>query len=579
MGPTAMPSSTPRPSAVRRRSLVAVVALGAGLTACAPGEDAAARTSPADADVGGTVVIATAADASALLPVFFDRATDVHVASLIFDRLATIGDDLNVVGDRGFTPRLAERWTWGADSLSIAFHLNPKARWHDGRPVRASDVRFSWQLYADPVVGSPVRALIPNIDSVSVRDSLTAVFHYKARRPDQFFEAVYQLIPVPEHLLKDANRKELRAAPFAKRPVGTGKYRFASWTPGQRLELVADTANYRGRPNIDRVIWNVVPDPQAAFAALTAGQADFFEILSPDQLKQLRTNPDLKAAPYPTLDYAFMGFNLRGPGRRGAHPLFADRQLRRALSMALDREAMVRNVFDSQAAVALGPVVRGLNPDTTQLRPIPYDLAGARALLDSLGWKDANGDGVRERNGRPLQFSLLTPTSSAFRRRYAVLIQEQLRQAGVKVDVEPLEFNVWMDRQSKGAFDATLGAHHVDPAPGSIRQNWSTAGAREADGSNYGGYESRAFDAAVDSALASMDPAVARRHFARAYQTILDDAPAVWLYEPRWSAGVHKRIQPVGMRGDGWWVRFDEWRIPADQRIPRDRIPPGAPAR
>lgn len=555
--------------------------LGAGLaatTGCEPGAGGTDTSAARDGEPGGTIIMATASDAGAILPAFGDREVDVQVTSMLFDRLAALGDDMNVRGDAGFTPLLAERWKWSADSLAIAFHLHPRARWHDGRPVRASDVRFSWQLYADSVVGSPVRALIANIDSVSVRDSLTAVFHFERRMPDQFFEAAYQVIPMPEHLLKDANRAELRAASFSRSPVGNGRFRFGSWTPGQRIELVADTANYRGRPKVDRVVIAVYPDPAAGIAALMAGQADFYPALSVDQMREVSGNPDLKAVSYPSLDYAFVHLNTRGAGGRGTHPILGDREVRRALTMALDRQAMVKNVFDTMAYVPLGPVPRGLKPDTSGLRQLPFDRARANAILDSLGWRDANGDSVREKNGRPLEFSLLVPASSAPRRRYGVLLQEQFRQAGVKVNLEQLDFNVFIDRQLKRDFDAALGFFHTDPAPGSIRQVWGTAGIG-GEGSNYGGYSNPAFDAAVDSSLSTMDAAAGSRHLARAYQIIVDDAPAIWLYEPRLVAGMHRRIQPVGMRADGWYGKVAEWSIPTGLRIPRDRIPLDSAAR
>src|SRR5688572_21979069 len=124
-------------------------------------------TSDAGAPTGGTLVIASAADAGGLLPPLIDDASGKQVADQIFDRLAEIGPELNTVGDRGFTPRLAERWEWAADSLSIVFHLDPDARWHDGRPVRASDVRFTHAIYRDPTVASPHAEVIRNVDSVS----------------------------------------------------------------------------------------------------------------------------------------------------------------------------------------------------------------------------------------------------------------------------------------------------------------------------------------------------------------------------------------------------------------------------
>src|SRR5688572_24460016 len=165
-----------------------------------------------NAESGGTLVISTAADADFLLPPLVDGVSARQVTDLVFDRLAEIGNDLNTLGDAGFRPRLAERWEWSADSLAITFHLDPDARWHDGRPVRAADVAFTHDFYRDPAVGSPTAPLIRNIDSVSVRDSLTAVVHFATRMPEQFFNVVYQLHVLPSHLLKDLDRSQIRSA-------------------------------------------------------------------------------------------------------------------------------------------------------------------------------------------------------------------------------------------------------------------------------------------------------------------------------------------------------------------------------
>jgi peptide/nickel transport system substrate-binding protein len=179
---------------------------------------------------------------------------------------------------------------------------------------------------------------------------------------------------------------------------------------------------------------------------------------------------------------------------------------------------------------------------------------------------------VRERGGVPLEFSVLVPTSSQIRQRLAGLVQEQLRALGARVTVEPLEIGVFVERLNDRRFDAAMGGWHTDPSPANIRQTWGMIGARTSGGSNYGGYESVAFDAAVDSALNASAPAKSRAHWLRAYQTIVDDAPAIWLFEPRLVAGAHRRIRLQGLRADGWWAELDQWSIPLGERIGRDRV-------
>jgi len=157
------------------------------------------------------------------------------------------------------------------------------------------------------------------------------------------------------------------------------------------------------------------------------------------------------------------------------------------------------------------------------------------------------------------------------RERLAVLIQEQLRALGVVVEIESLDNAAFVTRLSGRSFDAALGAWRLDPAP-AIRQTWGSAGSRAPGGTNFGSYESAEFDLHVDSALATMDPAQAHAHMRRAYEVIIRDAPAVWLYEPRSMLALHSRIRPGTLRRDAWWAHLADWTIDPDNRLPRDDI-------
>jgi peptide/nickel transport system substrate-binding protein len=531
------------------------------------------RGSNATGDVGGTVVISLAGEPDFLMQPLISTTASKMVTDQIFAPLAELGPEMNTMGDKGFTPRLARRWSWSADSLSIAFEIDPRARWHDGVPVRAVDVKMGFDLLADTAVHSPQASNVVDVDSVTVRDSLTAVFWYHARSLDQFFTAAYNVIPLPEHLLRNAKRSDLKSDAFAKAPVGDGPFRFVRWLPTQLVEVAADTAYFLGRPKLDRVFFSFSADPNTAFTRVLAGEADFIEILRGEQIDQVKKAPALQAKPYGGLDYAFLQFNLRDPKRHAApNALFGDRALRRALAMSLDRVAMVRNVYDTLAAVPFGPAPRSLGIADSNIRQLPYDTTAAKLLLDSLGWRDSNGDGVRERGGVPLRFALAVPSSSRPRQRFAVLIQEQLKRVGVDVTIDQLELNTMVGKLMSRNFDAALMSWHPDPTPSSIRQVWTTTASREKGGLNFGSYESPLFDARIDSATSARSVDQARALYHRAYQTFVDEEPAVLLYEPELVAGASKRIQLVNLRPDAWWADIRDWSIPADQRIARDRI-------
>ncbi|MDQ6717014.1 MAG: peptide ABC transporter substrate-binding protein [Gemmatimonadota bacterium] len=535
----------------------------AGLAACATPDKSGTAAG------GGTLVISTAGDPNSLFPPLVNTVQGRQVTDLVYDRLASLGDSLYTIGDRGFIPGLAKTWTWSADSTRITFHLDPKARWHDGAPVTSADVRFTLAAYRDSALASTTAPLLSAIDSVSAPDSLTAVFWFKSRSPEQFYNATDQMSIIPEHIWRAIPVASWRTADQANHPVGSGRFRFLSWTQGESLTLIADSSNYRGRPKLDRVIWSIAPDFNTALARFLGGQTDFFEAVRSDIIGEITKHPDLRVVTVPGVDYSFLQFNLRDPKSLARpHPIFGDREVRRALTMAVDRMAIVRSIYDTLAAPALGATIRAYPTTDPTLAQIPFDLTAARKTLDSIGWRDANGDGVREKNGRELAFSILVPSSSRGRVRMAVLLQEQLRSAGARVTIEQTEFPTFVERGDKHSFDALMTSLHSDPSPGAARGDWESSGIES--GNNSGYYSNPAFDAAVDSALGSYDPAGRRALFSRAYRIITDDAPAIWLAEPMAVVGVNRRIRTVGLRGDAWWQHIAEWWIPAGERISRD---------
>src|SRR5690606_6747899 len=188
------------------------------------------------------------------------------------------------------------------------------------------------------------------VDSVTATDSLTVVFWFAERYPEQFFDAVDHVHVIPSHILKDVPIDELRTSSFSREPVGSGPYKLGRWQAGQAVELVANDSYHRGRPFLDRIVWTIAPDGTTAVSRFLTGQADLYEAVLPEHLPEIAQRPELRVHGGDGLAYAFLGFNfVTSQGR--AHPLFRERELRRALSTALDRESMVRNIFDSLAVV------------------------------------------------------------------------------------------------------------------------------------------------------------------------------------------------------------------------------------
>jgi peptide/nickel transport system substrate-binding protein len=542
----------------------AAVFLTLSITACSE------RSGKATAkEAGGTLVISTTSDPGTLLPPLILTTQGKQISEQIYDYLADVGPEMNTRGEKGFRPQLTDGWRWSSDSLSLAFHLNPRARWHDGKPVSAHDVTFTFALNKNPALGGMFLSELANIDSVTASDSLTAVFWFRERLPTQFLDAAAQLLILPAHQLEGIEVARLRESPPPA--LGTGRFRLRRWVKGSSVEIVADSSNYRGRARLDRVIWSISPDFTTAVTRLFSGDADLFDALTAENLPELARHPTLRAIILPGTDYAFLQFNLRDPAKSVLpHPLFGDRALRRAIAMSIDRDALVRSVLDTLGLVAIGPTVRAFPTTDIRVSQIAFDSARARAILDSLGWSTRDARGIRTKNGRELLINLLVPTSSKNRKRLAVLLQEQLRSMGIRVNIEQMDNSAFMARQQARSFDAVLASWHLGASPDGTRLAWSSAGSGK-EGLNYGSYKNPAFDAQLDSALLS-GPEHAMERFTLAYGTINQDAPAVWLYEPRTAIGVHRRIQTGWMRPDAWWADLGDWHIPPSQRLPRDGL-------
>lgn len=523
--------------------------------------------------VGGSVIIAAAADADALVPPLVGSSQGRLVSELLFDRLVEIGPSLNTVGDTDFRGRLAERWSWSADSLSITFELAPSARWHDGQPVVAADVVAGLSVIRDPANGSSLRVNLVGLDSLSVQNERRVTMHFGRRTAEQFY-AASMIFPLPAHLLPADSGATLRTSAYARAPIGSGPYRFVAWEPLSRIELAAVDDHYRGRARLDRVVVAISPEPATGLAKIWAEEADVWEIVPAGDLAEAARHPHVRLVSSTAFDYGFAAFNFRDPrNRERPHPFFTERELRRAIAMSVDRPALVRAIFDTLAMPLNGPFVRLQHTADSTIRQIPFDRTAAATLLDSLGWRLDARDGVRRRGAQRLSFTILVPGSSRNRERAAVLMQEQLRQVGVDMQIERAENRTFTTKRQAGEFDMVAGGWLTTPSPRGLRGTWASFADDGQGAQNDGRYSNPEFDVAVIAGLEALDASDVRRHFRDAYQIIVDDAAALFLYELRVAAAVHRRFTLPAWRPDGWWRTIPEWSVDPVQRLPRDARP------
>ncbi|HEV8632214.1 MAG TPA: ABC transporter substrate-binding protein [Thermoanaerobaculia bacterium] len=460
-----------------------------------------------------------------------------------------------------FAPELATSWEPSADGLAITFHLRDDAHWSDGVPVTAADVRFTWQAQTSPEVGWGSSYLKEPIRDVEVVDPHTVRFHFTRPSSTQLLTANDGYI-LPQHVWG--------ALPFARwgesgdwfrnHLVVDGPFTLSSWQPQQQVTLAANRRYYRpGRPRLQKVVFRVVPDEATRVQELLAGNADLVDGVPADRGAEVERTPGRRLLTVWRRQYSAIVWNTR-------RPPFDDPQVRRAMTLAIDRQGLIDALWGGRARVADSPVLTTIWAHPADLRPWPFDPAEARRLLAARGYQDRNGDGVLDRAGRPLSFELSTTTNNQLRRDAVVLVQEQLRRAGVRVEPAFRESAVQTARLRGHDFDAAYAAWGIDTGL-DLRYGFDS---RDPDETNWGRYRNPEVDRLLDAIDAAPDRLAAKPLFARLQHLLHDDQPYTFLWEPPRLIGISARLHatpsPLSTFAD-----LDDWSLDAEPSPGRGR--------
>jgi peptide/nickel transport system substrate-binding protein len=431
-------------------------------------------------------------DYTAINPALFEHG-EIH--SLLFLGLTAHDKDNNVV------PGLAESWVWDADALSYTFTLREGLLFHDEHPLTAADVKFTFEAIQNPENGSEIASNYEDVTSIDAPDDRTVVFTLRA--PNAALPDYLTVGVLPKHLLEGETLPE---SGFNQNPVGAGPYKLAAWDMGQSITLERFGAFCLGTPNLERVVFQIVEDVSARALRLKSGELDLAQ-LTPKDAAVFAELPDFTVYHMQTADYRGILYNFR-------HPLWRDNPgLPAALSYAIDRESIVRAVLLGQGEAAYSPLQKGPYNDP-EVERYAYSPERAKAALEALGWTPG-GDGIYQKDGQPLAFTLVAPPADRVRVDMANLCAQNLRDIGVDCAVQTPAQTDWA---GQSAYLIGWGSP-FDPDD----HTYKVFGTDK--GGNYSGYANPRVDALLAQARALSDPAQ-RLPLYRAFQAELSRDPA-----------------------------------------------------
>jgi len=506
------------------------------------------------------LVIVTGQQANLPIPTLMEGSANLtanaDVADQLFLRLAELPPDRMTTDERRFVPALAKSWT-RRDSLTLVFELDPRARWHDGQPVTARDVVFTFDRARDTIICPKLSSLLKHVTAVTADGERRVVFRFDRVYAEQFYDATFNVEPIPSHLIpRDASVSKPPKAYLAN-PVGDGPYRWVRSVPGQFIELAANPDFLLGAPKIKRLFFRTAAETDARINLLLSGEADAIDNISTPlaNVNRVAATPDLRIVPLASPQLGYLLFNQRDPTDHAKpHPILSDPNVRRAIALGIDRYAIVRAVFGQYAEVPYGPASQALWIRHGAPRPAGRDTAQARRLLAKSGWFDRDGDGILERDGRPLALTLSFPLTSEIRKQIALQVQEQLRAVGIRIDPLRLEGPVWIERRTRGDFDIDFSSATQDPTPSGLIQSWSCRG-----GTNVAHYCDPVVDSLVDRAIAMHGGSAPLWH--EVLRRIEASQPAVFVYAPSFIYAVNRRFTNVSIRPESSWLLVRQWAV------------------
>jgi len=441
-------------------------------------------------------------------------APDTEAEFLVYLPLVRIDEH----GER--QPCLATAWEHSPDYLAWTYRLRPGVRWHDGRPVTVDDIKFTLDLHASrPVVyGLHTECTVHDESTFTVRGS---GWTREGAGADSWMSIV------PKHLLKDLDYQKWYEWDFWLRPVGNGPYRYLRYQPGTMVELEANPDYYKGKPKIERVVLKF--SRQAGLTELLSGNVDTIE-MEPAQLPAIANDPRFQT---------YWGkpnfWNLMVIVWQNEHPLFQDREVRRALSLAINRRELLQVLNLPSLSLVDGVYTHRQSRRGEESEP-RYDPAEARRLLDGAGWRQRSRDGLRERGGHEFHFTALT--GSGFWETSALYVQDQLRDLGVRMDLQPLEQGAFRSRLKAREFEAAVcgqGLMSVVLEGVPLERFFGEQSPT--------GYRNPQLTRLFERLRTTADPEAVDQAHREISDLLRRDQPVAILYCPSWATVVHRRVK------------------------------------
>lgn len=502
---------------------------------------------------GGQLVYGSLQEPDTLNPLLSEMLAVAEVGRLVFSGLVITNDKGEWVADLAAEVPAVNNGGVSPDGLTVTYKLRSGIAWHDGAPFTAEDVQFTWQVIMNPNNHIVLRDGYDKISSIEMPDQYTVKVKFK-----EYYAPYLTLFStiLPKHLLASA---DINKGQFNRAPVGTGPFKFTDWRIADAIELSANTNYFKGKPNLDTIVYKLLPDANIMLTQIKAGALDLVSNVNLTQVDQVKGVEGFNTVISPNMIWEHLDFNLD-------NGLFQDVQVRQAIAIGIDRKALIEKIMHNAASPAVAdqsPLSWAYNPALTSPG---RDVEAARALLVQAGWKQGP-DGVFVKDGRRLAFSLVTTAGNKTRESVAQAIAGQLREVGIEVEVRLVDAGLFFsDILKHRRFETALYAwvSGIDPDNKALWNSQKIPSRSNGyEGQNYPGWRNEEIDRLTEQGLRTVDLEARKVTYFRIQEILLQESPVVPLYFRSNIDAVKNKVvnykpnpTPAGNLWNAWEIGF-----------------------
>lgn len=515
------------------------------------------------------IVIGIAADVQSFNTLFAFSYEESAIAEILYPGLL----DFRWNEDRGeleLYPMIAKSWQWSADSSHIKFFLRDDIYWSDGHRLTASDIVFSYDIFSDPQVQSRLSGtfdyLFTDTTGYVIKEQsfkIISPFEFEMYFTEHSVPYLVKIvIPIiPEHIFSNVSRDQLGSHESNFNPVSSGAYKLKKWDKNQSIILQADSNSFLFTSGqAAELVFKVVPEYTSRILQLKRGDIDLVELVKVEDMSELKASGNLTLVTLIGREFDYIGWSNVDPNDPSIpHKLFGSSNVRKALTMSINRKEILDEYLSGQGELAVSsvsPIFKSVFNET--VKPYEYNPDEAKRLLSLEGWKDENKNGILEKGNIEFRFTMHYPVGNPLREYAAVVVKNNLKAVGIEVSLEKMEMGIFFNNIYERKFDSWMAGFGVS-IPIDLKPYWySDPGVGFLNFSNYRNNEA---DKILDKLKTKISSDKKNELIKKFQEIIHQDEPVTFLY---WTPNVvayNNRIKNINITPYGVLVHSWEWKI------------------